>query len=43
MISHLMVAIFKNQELYEPGDDTQYVTQLAQFASMQQMQEWPRI
>lgn len=35
----LMVAQLKNQDFMNPVDDTQYVTQLAQFASMQQMQE----
>lgn len=36
---NLMVAQLKNQDFMNPVDDTQYVTQLAQFASMQQMQE----
>ena len=35
----LMVAQLKNQDFMNPVDDTQYVTQLAQFATMQQMQE----
>lgn len=36
---NLMVAQLKNQDFTNPVDDTQYVTQLAQFATMQQMQE----
>lgn len=36
---NLMVAQLKNQDFMNPVDDTQYVTQLAQFATMQQMQE----
>lgn len=35
----LMIAQLKNQDFMNPTDDTQYVTQLAQFATMQQMQE----
>lgn len=35
----LMVAQLKNQDFMNPVDDTQYVTQLAQFATMQQMEE----
>lgn len=35
----LMIAQLKNQDPMNPMDDTQYVTQLAQFATMQQMQE----
>ncbi len=35
----LMVAQLKNQDFMNPVDDTQYVTQLAQFSTMQQMQE----
>lgn len=35
----LMVAQLTNQDFMNPVDDTQYVTQLAQFATMQQMQE----
>ena len=35
----LMVAQLKNQDFMDPVDDTQYVTQLAQFATMQQMEE----
>lgn len=35
----LMVAQLKNQDFMNPVDDTQYVTQLAQFTTMQQMQE----
>jgi hypothetical protein len=35
----LMVAQLKNQDFMNPVDDTQYVTQLAQFSAMQQMQE----
>lgn len=36
---NLMVAQLQNQDFMNPVDDTQYVTQLAQFATMQQMQE----
>lgn len=36
---NLMVAQLKNQDFTNPVDDTQYVTQLAQFATMQQMEE----
>lgn len=36
---NLMVAQLKNQDFMNPVDDTQYVAQLAQFATMQQMQE----
>ena len=35
----LMIAQLRNQDFTNPVDDTQYVTQLAQFASMQQMTE----
>ncbi len=35
----LMVAQLRNQDFMNPVDDTQYVTQLAQFSTMQQMQE----
>lgn len=35
----LMIAQMQNQDPMNPMDDTQYVTQLAQFATMQQMQE----
>ena len=35
----LMVAQLQNQDFMNPVDDTQYVTQAAQFATMQQMQE----
>ena len=35
----LMVEQLKNQDFMNPVDDTQYVTQLAQFTTMQQMQE----
>lgn len=35
----LMVAQLKNQDFMKPMDDTQYVTQLAQISSMQQMEE----
>ena len=35
----LMVAQLKNQDFMNPVDDTQYVTQLAQFTTMQQMEE----
>ena len=34
---NLMVAQLRNQDFMNPVDDTQYVTQLAQFATMQQM------
>ena len=36
---NLMVAQLTNQDFMNPVDDTQYVTQLAQFATMQSMQE----
>lgn len=36
---NLMVVQLQNQDFMNPVDDTQYVTQLAQFATMQQMQE----
>ena len=36
---NLMVAQLSNQDFMNPMDDTQYVTQLAQFATMQSMQE----
>lgn len=35
----LMITQLKNQDFMNPMDDTQYVTQMAQFATMQQMQE----
>lgn len=35
----LMIAQLQNQDFTNPVDDTQYVTQLAQFATMQQMQD----
>ena len=35
----LMVAQLKNQDFTNPVDDTQYIAQLAQFATMQSMQE----
>lgn len=35
----LMIAQLRNQDFTNPVDDTQYVSQLAQFATMQQMQE----
>jgi flagellar hook assembly protein FlgD len=35
----LMIAQLTNQDFMNPADDTQYVTQLAQFATMQSMQE----
>lgn len=35
----LMVAQMQNQDFMNPMDDAQYVTQMAQFANMQQMQE----
>ena len=35
----LMVAQLQNQDFTNPVDDTQYVAQLAQFATMQAMQE----
>lgn len=35
----LMIAQLTNQDFMNPVDDTQYVTQLAQFATMQSMQE----
>lgn len=34
----LMIAEMKNQDFTEPMDNSQYVTQLAQFASMQEME-----
>lgn len=39
MFLQLMIAQLKNQDFTNPVDDTAYVTQLAQFATMQQMQE----
>lgn len=36
---NLMVQQLANQDFMNPVDDTQYLSQLAQFASMQQMQE----
>lgn len=36
---NLMVSQLRNQDFMNPVDDTQYVTQLAQFATMQSMQE----
>ncbi len=36
---NLMVTQLKNQDFLNPVDDTQYVAQMAQFASLQQMQE----
>lgn len=36
---NLMVAQLTNQDFMNPMEDTQYVTQLAQFATMQHMQE----
>ena len=36
---NLMVAQLKNQDFMNPVEDTQFVTQLAQFATMTQMQE----
>ena len=36
---NLMVAQLQNQDFMNPTDDTQFVTQLAQFATMQSMQE----
>lgn len=36
---NLMIAQMSNQDFMNPADDTQYVTQLAQFATMQSMQE----
>ncbi|MGL5978946.1 MAG: flagellar hook capping FlgD N-terminal domain-containing protein [Erysipelotrichaceae bacterium] len=39
MFLQLMIAQLTNQDFNDPVDDTQYVTQLAQFATMQQMQE----
>ena len=36
---NLMVVQLQNQDFMNPVDDTQFVTQLAQFATMQQMQE----
>jgi len=35
----LMVAQLKNQDFNNPVDDTQYLTQLAQFTTMQAMQQ----
>lgn len=35
----LMVAQLKNQDFMNPVDDTQYVTQLAQISTMQQMEQ----
>ncbi len=35
----LMIAQMSNQDFMNPADDTQYVSQLAQFATMQSMQE----
>lgn len=35
----LMIAQMSNQDFMNPTDDTQYVTQLAQFAQMESMQE----
>lgn len=35
----LMIAQLTNQDFMNPTDDTQYVTQLAQFATMESMQE----
>ncbi len=35
----LMVSQLQNQDFMNPVDDTQYLTQMAQFATMQQMQE----
>ncbi len=35
----LMVAQLQNQDFMNPVDDTQYVTQMAQFATMTSMQE----
>lgn len=36
---NLMVAQLRNQDFMNPVDDTQYMAQLAQFTTMQQMQE----
>lgn len=36
---NLMIAQLSNQDFMNPTDDTQYVTQMAQFATMQSMQE----
>ena len=36
---NLMVAQLQNQDFMNPVDDTQYVTQLAQISTMQQMEE----
>ena len=36
---NLMVAQLKNQDFMNPVDDTQYMAQLAQFTTLQQMQE----
>lgn len=35
----MMIQQLKNQDFMNPVDDTQYLTQMAQFATMQQMQE----
>ncbi len=35
----LMIAQMSNQDFMNPADDTQYVTQMAQFATMEAMQE----
>lgn len=39
MFLNLMIAQMQNQDPTNPVDDTQYVTQMAQIATMQQMQE----
>lgn len=36
---NLMVAQLQNQDFMNPTDDTQFITQMAQFSTMQQMQE----
>lgn len=36
---NLMVAQLRNQDFMNPVDDTQYMAQLAQFTTLQQMQE----
>lgn len=36
---NLMIAQLQNQDIMNPMDDTQYVTQLAQFQTLSQMQE----
>ncbi|MDL2293593.1 fibronectin type III domain-containing protein [Ruminococcaceae bacterium OttesenSCG-928-D13] len=36
---NLMIAQMTNQDFMNPADDSQYVTQMAQFATMQSMQE----